>query len=335
MNSRDSRRRSAGFSLIELFVATGAMLFVIFFTLGTFTINHQTYVVVDQIAEAQQNTRSIATLIERDVRNAGYLVEPQASACGLDNTGAADVLFLSDADAIRPVDQLPIGLRGSSLGAETNTAAPTAAGVLTVTVDDVVIDGQPSYDTDGDGTDDSDFRVGAGAILIDLTTTGRGVACGLVTSVTPPSTVEVSFLNGLATATLPADLRLIAAHSYQLVTPGGGAPPRLQRDGVMLAKDVEDLQVAWFYDANDNGQVDANEYQGGSGTVYDNTLVDGNDLREVRVSLVVRTSADDPRNLSAAGTGQAIENRTGSVAGNDGRHRRVHQSTIRVRNVAS
>ena len=146
----------------------------------------------------------------------------------------------------------------------------------------------------------------------------------------------VSFINVLATAAaLPPDLRLVPAISYQIVTPGGGAPTRLLRNGVLLAKDVEDMQVAWFFDADQNGEVDANEYSGGPGTAYNNELVEGGDLREIRVSLVVRTSTSDPRNPNSGSIGQALENRVSNIPGEDGRRRRLHSSTVRVRNVSS
>ena len=331
-------RRLAGFSLIELFIATGARVLVIFFTLATFTVQHQTYVVVDDVSETQQNTRSIANLLERDLRNAGYLVSPLAAACGVDSTSAPDMLFVSDADAIRPVDQLPASLRGTQLGALTSTAAPGSPGATTMTLSSlspstgapVVIDGEATYNGN------SDFLANGGAILVDVTNPGRGVACGIVTSVTPPNTVVVNFVNVLASGpSLPPDLRLVPAINYRIVSPGAGAPDRLLRNGVLLAKDVEDMQVAWFYDANANSDVDDNDYKGGSGTTYDNTLIDGDDLREVRVSLVVRTSGDDPRNPNTGSVGQVLENRSANIPGEDGRRRRLHSSPVRVRNVAS
>lgn len=329
-----SPRRSAGFSLIELMVATLIMGMVIVFVLGMFTVQHQTYMVVDQVAETQQNSRAIAGLVERDIRNAGYKVHSQGAACGVDSTSAPDILFLSDAGAIAAVDTLPANLRGVELGASPSGSAPIAPGALSMTLDDVVIDATPTYDTDGDGSDDSDFREGGGAILVDLTNPARGVACGFVTSVTAPNAVVVDFQNILGPAGLPPDLRLIPAISYQVTTPVG-APDRLERNGVALAKDVEDIQIALFFDADEDGEVDANEYVGGAGTVYDNTIVDGATLREMRFSMVVRTAADDPRNPTAASTGQAIENRSSNIPGDDGRRRRVHVTAVRLRNVQS
>ncbi len=331
MLSAAPSRRSAGFSLIELVVAVGALGLVVFFTLGSFTAQHQTYVVVDQVSEAQQNTRAIAALLERDIRSAGYMVSDGAAVCGADRDDAADDLFLSDADAILSIDLLPDADRSQDLGAQVQ-AGYTGGTSETLAVDDVVLDGTPSYDTDGNGVADSDFQVGGGAILSDVSDPSRGVRCGIVSAVVPGASVSVNFRAGTSFGT-GGDLRLVPAHVYRVVTPGGGGPIELQRDGLVLAKDVEDLQVAWLYDDDGDGQVDAGEYRGAAGSSLDPTAVDGERLREVRFNLVVRTAAEDPRN-AAVGTGQALENRTDNVAADDGRRRRIHTSTVRVRNVA-
>ncbi|MFP8881070.1 MAG: PilW family protein [Myxococcota bacterium] len=328
--------RNAGFSIIELLVALGAMAVVIVMALGAFTYQHQTYLVVEQVSEAQQNSRAIVSLVERDLRNAGYMVSPEAAVCGVDNTGSADLLFVSDADAILPVDDLPSTMAGTDLGSSVSSTVGSvnAANQITFTLDDVVIDDDASYDVDDNGSRDSDFQVGGGAILVDLANPGQGVACGIVDAVTPTTSVQVTFKSGLSNVSPnPSDFRLIPAHFYQVIT-GVGVPNHLERDGEILAKDVEDFQLAWFYDDDGNGQSGGNEVRGVVGTAYDTTLVDGNDLREVRVNLVMSTRADDPRS-DVAGTGQILENRTqGSVNGDDGRRRRVSTSTVRIRNLS-
>jgi prepilin-type N-terminal cleavage/methylation domain-containing protein len=324
-----------GFSLIELLVALGLLSVVLLFVFDTFTFQHQTYTVVDQISEAQQNSSAIARLMERDIRNAGYLVPSQAAACGVDNDDAPDVLFVSDTDAILPADQLPVELRDEVLAANASNQ-PLAIGSLAVLVDDVVIDGTASYDTDANGTNDSDFLVGGGAILVDLDNPERGVACGLVTAVNlvAPRSVTVQFMT-LHDTTVPASqtLKLVPAHVYRVVP--ASDPPRLERNGVMLAKDVEDFQIAWFYDDDRDGEIDdPGETRGVGGTPLDTSSVNGDELREIRINLVLRTRRDDPRNPDGAGTGQVTENRTdASAPGDDGKHRRVHTATVRLRNL--
>jgi prepilin-type N-terminal cleavage/methylation domain-containing protein len=52
-----------GFTLVELLVAIGLLAVVLLFVFDTFTYQHATYSVVDQISEAQQNSRAIARLV--------------------------------------------------------------------------------------------------------------------------------------------------------------------------------------------------------------------------------------------------------------------------------
>ena len=239
-------RINAGFSLIELMVAIGGMALVVFYSLGTFTLQHQTYSIIDQVSETQQNSRAIATLLERDARNAGYMVPGEAAVCGADNSTAPDTLFLSNTDAILPADQLPATLAGRDLGASVSTAvgALAAGASRTLIVDDIVIDETPSYDLDGNGSNDSDFRVGGGAILVDTANPQQGVACGVVTGIVGTTSVSVAFQTGLSGTTSAApDFMLIPAHVWQIV-PVGGAPTEVRRDGITLAKDAEDFQIA-------------------------------------------------------------------------------------------
>lgn len=326
------RGARAGFTIIELMVAAATLFVIVAYALATFTYQHQTYVVVDQVSETQQNTRAIASLMERDIRNAGYMVAVEAASCGIDADDSPDVLYLSDADAIRNVDELGAAMMSEKLGAD--VSAISAGSPDVITVDDVVIDGQATYDTNADGNPDSDFQLGAGAILVDVANPERGSRCGRVTAVSlgasPKVSVDLAQNAFGAAASNPEDLVLVPAHVYAVAD---GPPPELRRNGELLAKDIEDLQVAWFFDDDGDGQVDGGEYRGVEGNDYDPTALDANALREIRVNLVARTRDDDPRNPDSAGTGQSVENRDTNVAGDDGRRRRVHTATVRVRNI--
>lgn len=326
-------KRARGFSLVELLIAAMALSLVVVYTMGTFTVQNEHATVIDQVSEAQQNIRSVAGLIERDLRNAGYLVPTAGAFCAADATAGPDTLYMSDTDAIRTVDDLPGNLQGQDLAAETVTN-PTL-GTSTINVDQIVIDGQPTYRKDTASTAaDSDFRVGGGVIIVDTADTARGVACGRVTAVSTTS-LTVFFDRVMALPSAPTAMRVIPAHVYRVDTTN--TPPILSRDGTTLARDVEDLQAAFFYDASDDGVVDPNEYKGNTAlNLLDNTAIDGTTLREVRFHVVVTTSEADPRLPLTAGRGQARENRSvGSVPGPDGRHRRVYTSVVRLRNIAA
>jgi type II secretory pathway pseudopilin PulG len=325
----------AGFTLIELLVAAAAMFMIIGYTMATFTLQHQTYVVVDQVSETQQNTRAIAALLERDARNAGYLVPPSSATCGIDNTNAPDVVYLSDADAIRAPDELGSTLASQVLGSDVTSI--TSGTPDTIAVDDLVIDEEATYDTDADGTADSDFQVGGGIIIVDVANPDRGVLCGTITAISPgtPDTISANLTATAWTAAASnvAEPVAVPAHAYQLT---GTSPPALMRDGSILAKDVEDLQVAWFLDADSDNEVEGTEFAGDATTnTYDPQGQDGSELREMRVNLVLRTRENDPRNPTEAGIGQETENRDTNVATADGRRRRIHSVTVRLRNLPS
>jgi len=349
-----TQRRAGGYSLIELVVAVGLLGVIMGYIASTFTLQYQTYSVVDQVSETQNNTLAVASLIERDIRNAGYMVPPAASACGADSTSDTDSLYLSDASAILPIDQLPTNLRSSLMSADVQGSPTNVGSDWTMAVDDVVLDGNPSYDTNGDGTNDSDFQVGAGVIVIDIDDTGRGIACGVISQVNLGSnslTFDLTTTTLTGTMGVPGSLRLIPANVYSVTTPVGADQPEIQRNGQTLARDAEDLQVAWFFDDNDDGVVDTLEYRasalniqtsGGTvavtpipSTTFDTSTVDGTLLREIRFNLVTRTRSNDPRNPTNAGIGQATENRATNIPAADGRRRRIYSATVRLRNTSA
>ena len=342
MLTHNGANASRGFTLVELLVSLALFGVVAVLTLGSFTTQHRAYVVIDGLSETQQSLRAIANLLERDIRNAGYMVPEAAASCGVDRSDDSDILFLSDSDAVLPCcsppapagEALARELSAAKLGA-TTTSSP-GLGPASVNVNEIVIDGIASYDTDGDGSLDSDFQIAGGAILVDLANPQRGVACGLVTAVGPGTTLSIDFLAALGTAAgLPTepDLRVVPAHAYRLVETSGVT--RLERDGILLARDVEDLQFAWYYDDDADGQVDdPGETRGVIGTPYDSAAIDGRDLREIRFNIVGRTADRDPSNPTAAGVGQPTENRTVAVPSADGFRRRVHTATVRLRNVS-
>jgi len=337
-------KRRQGFTLIELMIAMAVLLVVVAYLTEMLTRQSRAYSVVDQVTEAQQNLRAIADLLEREVRVTGFMVPEGAAVCGVDQTNGPDVLYVTDADALDPSNENQLGVAADIQGGFSGTGGNEA-----ITLDDKVVDGLAFYDTDGDGVADSDFlesvtpfRAG-GVIVADRSNPGRGAACGILTNVSAGSnTIRVDFTsNGAAPAGTPLNgagstsLVAVPAHVYMVVN------NQLLRDGMVLADDVEDLQFAFFYDQDGDGEVDLapNEYPGsGSGPVYQSSAWDNSDLTEIRVNIVIRTRSQDVEVLQNPGTAQgqwqATENRI-DPGGFDGFRRRVHTSTIRPRNVGA
>ncbi len=323
-------RNQAGFTLIEVMIAVAILTIVVTAVMQSFVVQNKAYTVTDQVIEAQQNLRAVAWLFERDARMAGFMVPEPAALCALDRTNQPDMVWFTDSDAIDPDGQ-----ERNALGSEVASGSYGAStGSQTLTVDDVVLDGAPFYDTNGSGAPDADFVDGAGAILVDLDDPARGSACGIVEDVPGATSVQVNFLTAIAPSP-GASLRLVPAHVYQVDTTGD--EPILRRNGQLLATGVEDLQLAFFYDVNRNGAIDdpvlaSGELPGGHGgaPTYTSDAWDNRDLREINISLVTRTRAADREHPS--GQFQTTENRV-APGGTDGFRRRVHSSTVRVRNV--
>jgi len=314
---------------------------------------------VDDVTEAQQNLRAVTSLLERELRSTGFLVPEGAAICGWDTGGAGaadtgpDVLYVSDADALDPA-----GVTSLTTQAADVVGGYTGTGEDDLVLSSLVVDANPFYDLDGDGAADSDFlwtptpARNGGVIVVDRNNPERGAACGVITSINAGAkTVRVDFEvknapnaplpNGAAPGGAPllagaVDLVAVPAHVYWVNPGAAGQPPQLIRDGMVLANDVEDLQLALFYDLDDDGVIDALEYPGSAGAEYESKSWNNEDLREVRVTVVARTRTQDPDVLAnpnlASGVTQGFENRPAGVAA-DGFRRRSITLTVQPRNV--
>lgn len=315
-------RRHAGFSLTELMIAVAILVVVTVAVMQSFVVQNKAYTVTDQVIEAQQGLRAVAWLLERDARTTGFLVPEAAAVCAIDATNGPDALWFTDADALDPA-----GATRPALGADVTGGYSTGAGPKTLTVNDVVLDDAGAFYADTA----ADFQDGGGAILVDADDPAGGVACGVVLSVSAGS-VRVDFENSLAG--VGTRLVLVPAHVYRIDT--AAAEPQLLRNGRAIATGVEDLQIELFFDQDRDGVVDDpavpdGELPGALGAdAYEADAYDNRDLREIRIHLVTRTRQEDAE--VSFGEFQARGNRV-APGGNDGYRRRVHTSTVKLRNV--
>lgn len=326
-------RRQRGFSLIELMVALAILSITVVYLLETFTVNQRAYTVLDKTVETQQNLRAVADLIERDLRHAGMMIPWEAGLCGVDNTAGPDVLYISDYTAVDPGTDMA-GYSGAQItSGAVGGGDNVSAGSNTLGLSSLVLEpapARPAYDADGNGTRDSDYQQNGGVIVVDRNNPTRGVACGRVTAVNVGGTaVTVTLDDDLAAlGGGVANLAVVPAIEYRIDS------GRLLRNGLMLARGIEDLQIAYLFDLNSDGDVvEPTEVRGGNGTTgYTASAQSMRLLREVRLNFVARTR-QETREFTA-GQFVATENRT-AVAGNDGFHRRVHRSSIMPRNMVN
>lgn len=329
MNANSSAlRRNGAFTLVELMVAGTVLAIITSFFLSSLTIQKRNYSVNDQIIEIQHGARIIGDVLERDLRHAGFMTPAGSGICVIDNVNAPDILFMSDDAAVDPTQE-----NRSDLAARVSNATIDVAGgsIQTFPVDDLIleiINPSPAYDTDGNGTNDADFRVGSGAIIVDAANPERGVACAIVNAIPNANSITLD-VRSPALGILqpnPAELAIVPARVYFI-----DGQNRLVRNGTIVANDVEDFQIAIFFDDNQNGDVDPGEYRGDDlGPPIQPGIIDHSFAREVRANIVLRTRDQDPQYTQ--GLFQATENRL-PIAGGDGFRRRVWSATTMLRNM--
>jgi hypothetical protein len=360
--------------MIEMMISVAVLAIITVYMTGLLVQQSRGYEVVEDVSGAQQIERAVGDLLERDVLATGMLVRASGVVSGVDNTGpeATDVLCVTDPDAVLDPTTAGEGLFGvritsgyAGTGSDTlNLAAPTLE-----QRDDPFATAVATYDNSGpaDGVPDSDFLFApgtpqrGGVIVADAANTTSGSQCGLITNVTNgPTRVTVDWRitvdgNPLVPApvSLPnppgSNMVAIPAHIYYVRPARPAAPPQpaqapqLMRDGMLLADDVEDLQLAYFHDLDRDGACDANEWSGGdcpapgaqgfAGYVARNA--DNCFLRAVRFNFVVRTSNQDvgaATNAAFANSAFIQTENAPARAGLDGFRRRVFSRTVLPRN---
>jgi prepilin-type N-terminal cleavage/methylation domain-containing protein len=358
-----------GFTLIEMMVSVVVLAVITVYMTGLLMQQSRGYEVVEDVSNAQQSERAVGDLLERDLLATGMLTRGAGIVSGVDNSGpqSTDILCVTDPGAVLDPTSAGEGLFGIRI---TGGYAGTGTDTLSLTVptleqrDDPTAAAVPAYDNTGDNVADSDFFYAGGTpqrggvIVINADDPASGSQCGIVTNVTTgPTRVTVDWrvtVDGTPLVNAPAALPgggsyiAIPAHIYYVRPPRPAAAglaaqaPQLMRDGLLLADDVEDLQVAYFHDADRDGVCDAGEWSGGDCpdpgvqgfAAYQPRNTSNCSLRAVRVNFVVRTSDPDSAARAAAmQTGTFVQTENAPARpGVDAYRRRVFSRTILPRN---
>jgi Tfp pilus assembly protein PilW len=285
--SRTSRR---GFTTVELMVALVVMAFVVSQLLFSYTTQQRNYLEHERVIETQEEVRLISDLILSDLRMAGFMVPKGAGVGSIDGgTGGSDVLCVSDPTIMNPTE---LDDATSRFDAASPTSA-MASGATSVTLS------VPSMDIDADG--DVDFVATQGVLI----SSGDQVHCALVTDV---SAGVVTF-DTATNAAFPASSWVVPALVYRI------SSGELRRNDAVLSQTIEDLQVEFGVDADDDGEVEAGEFP-----VYDLT---GDDVTKVYTARVYVTSRVSDPNSQFIGQFEAASNRNAAGSTDTFKRRRV------------
>jgi prepilin-type N-terminal cleavage/methylation domain-containing protein len=292
------RVSTAGFTTIELMVALGIMAVVTVQVLAVMTSQQQTYYSQKRVIEVQQDARLISDMMVRDVRMAGFMVPTLAGISSRDGlTTGSDTLCTSDAATLDDTQVANANARfdGAPLTSDLN------GGLGSVAI--------ASADMDIDGDTANDFAPGSGIIISD----GADNHCARVLTVNATDITFTPSTPGGFVANTPA-ARALPAVIYE------HTGSNLTRNNELISPQVEDFQVEFHVDADDNGVI-----SGGETTWIHGLTANTDRVREVRLSVLTRTAQADP--LMNGNGRQGVANRNGAGARDQFRRRLV---TVRV-----
>jgi Tfp pilus assembly protein PilW len=263
----------------------------------------KSYAAQKAVTEAQGDARLAVDLIVRDVRMGGFMVPQTVAVSGVDGgTGSSDLLCVSDPSVMNDT-QVDLAM------SRFTGASPTAAmsgGASSVTVN------AADLDIDGDG--DVDFTDGSGIIIANSTSTH----CGLITGI-GGGVVSFAPVTAGAFVVNVGDGVAVPAIIYRRTSAG------LIRNSLLVSRQVEDLQIEYAVDANDDGQISGGEFP-----IHGLTCQNPGRLRGLRLSVLTRTINQDPH---ITGTGrQAVANRNASGTP-DAYRRRLVSVSVAPRNL--
>lgn len=296
---RDLSRR--GFTLVEIMIALGIFAVVIAQAFAVFGAQHATFTGTERAIEVQQDVRLVTDAMLSEVRMAGYMVPKITGIASVDGgTSAADTICVSDPSKM---DDTTVSNATARFDRAVVSAA-VGAGDSDVTVQ--------SLNVDGDIGGTADFAVGEGIIIAD----GTSSHCAKITGILG-NTISFTPDTPAGFSANPGSGRAAPAIVYQVV---GSS---LMRNGLRLSTEVEDVQIQFGIDSDNDGQLSAGEY------VNDLNGSDPLKLLAVRLSVVARADRED-ESLKSSGR-PAVANRTAGAP--DGYRRRHITASLLPRNL--
>lgn len=298
-------RHERAMTLVELMVSMTVLAVVIGWVMIAFTNQHHAQLNHERVIEAQHEGRLVTDLMVSDLRMAGFMVPTRAGVASVDGgANGSDQICMSDPS----IYDATIVTNANQRFAGATPSAAVGAGANTVTV------GGPDLDIDGDAV--IDFVAGAGVIIADA----DSAHCAVILAVAP-GTGQITFAPATPagfSASFPGSV-VVPAVYYAV------AGADLTRNGTVLSRNVEDVQIEYWVDTNDDSIMDL-----AAPVEFPIHDLNGNDLSDVRLARVSVTARTEIPDLDMPGQGfQPVANRVAGAADDFKRRRHIAETLLR------
>ena len=290
-----SLRRHSAFTVIELMIALTVMAIVVTRVMVAFTEQHENSIEQERVVDTQQGLRLVMDVILEDLRMAGFMVQRETAVGSTDGgTSGPDVLCMSNPRALAPAEYMDANDRFDS--AEVTNLITGNNTSITVATGDL--------DLDGDGNDD--FVINEGVLISD----GDKVHCARNVGIFG-TTIAISPSIPAGVSMSPSTVAAVPALYYEL------ASNQLTRNGMVIATDVDDLQVEFAVDADRDGEIEPAD---GEFPIHDLNGSDTSRIRAARVHLTMRTAVPE---IDFTGQRSAAANRVAASTTDNFRRRKA------------
>lgn len=349
MLTRPLRRARSGFTLIELMFALAIGLFVVAALYNLFTSQVRQFVYQDLQMEMHQNTRLAADMMSRTSRLAGYGTNGSTVGAfgeGGNQDNALPAIISYNGTGPNGSDAITLVSMDPSLVVNTAAAFPPSCGTSTLTVSPTALQNAARL---------AQYRSGELVMCLDYGSIG-GMRSFLwqMTADGNAATGEITVSPGSAQSDF--DIACPVSDNLPLVMPcsraevvtfyidaddsdgigaGSAEHPVLMMDldfespdadDVPLVDNVEDIQLSYCLGAT-AGSTDCADPAAWQSTI---TAANVANVYMIRISLVVRSSREDPARLHA-GQRPALEDN--AAGGADHYFRQVLSTEVTVRNM--
>jgi type IV pilus assembly protein PilW len=338
------KKQQLGLSLVELMIAIAIGAFLTLGLTEIFSNSKQTYRVQENLSRLQENARFAIQIISRDIRMADY--------AGCKNSSVSEATNHIDTTSTPPyipaLHDFTSGIDGINGAAGASVALDASDTLILLNAADSGASVQPPFGplpssdiavTAGHGFEQGDMILIADCKQSDIfqitndPAAGTAIqhALGAFTSNPGPNQVnEPGNVNSLACAgghclsrvyTGEASLYTLRLNTYD-IQPGTNGLNALFRNNQELVEGIENMQVLYGEDSNNDNTPDSYVPAGTAGLTMDNVV-------SIRVSLLASTIDD---NVATQAVPYTIFGNTVVSPTNDRRIRRVFTSTIALRN---